>query len=307
MRVFRDDANLDANPDLWGNIAAAIEASSTVVLLASPASAASSWVQREIDHFQEKADAGALLVIVIDGAHPWVDDEPESAKRPAAVSPIVRETLSAEYEQPMVLDMRRYRTKSGRFDRNAEDALENVATIAAAILNRNKDELIGEHLTAKRLRTYVVALASAFVLTFAALAAYQTWDKSVQMAIAEDSRAKMLEEIKDLQCELQEMTDRDGQLHQLVGGIKGATTMAIQTPPISLETRKLAVTLRKLVDDFESRYRKTGLSEVESLEVRLAKATLANSEQRFSDAYHLLRQPMRIGSVPRRNRRLTAK
>lgn len=48
MRVFRDDTNLDAHPDLWGKIATALHESSHLILMASPDSAKSKWVHQEI-------------------------------------------------------------------------------------------------------------------------------------------------------------------------------------------------------------------------------------------------------------------
>jgi hypothetical protein len=46
-RIFRDDANLAADPQLWSAIERALTTSRWFVLMASPASAASAWVARE--------------------------------------------------------------------------------------------------------------------------------------------------------------------------------------------------------------------------------------------------------------------
>src|SRR5262245_5768098 len=48
LRVFRDDASLSASPALWRSIEGALASSRWFVLLASPESAASDWVAREI-------------------------------------------------------------------------------------------------------------------------------------------------------------------------------------------------------------------------------------------------------------------
>ena len=48
MRVFRDDASLSANPDLWGSIEEALSRSSWLIVVGSPRAAKSPWVQREI-------------------------------------------------------------------------------------------------------------------------------------------------------------------------------------------------------------------------------------------------------------------
>ena len=49
MRVFRDDANLSANPALWGSIRESLDAARYLLVLASPEAAASPWVKQEIE------------------------------------------------------------------------------------------------------------------------------------------------------------------------------------------------------------------------------------------------------------------
>jgi hypothetical protein len=51
LRVFRDDTSLSATPHLWPSIAEALDQSRFFILLASCESAASLWVQKEIDHW----------------------------------------------------------------------------------------------------------------------------------------------------------------------------------------------------------------------------------------------------------------
>jgi hypothetical protein len=43
-RIFRDETNLSANPDLFGTVTAALEKSRCLILMASPEAAASRWV-----------------------------------------------------------------------------------------------------------------------------------------------------------------------------------------------------------------------------------------------------------------------
>ena len=50
MRVFRDQSDLSLAPNLWGKIETALFESEFFVLLASPESAASPWVNRELTH-----------------------------------------------------------------------------------------------------------------------------------------------------------------------------------------------------------------------------------------------------------------
>src|SRR5664279_6310790 len=44
LRVFRDDTNLEASPDLWGKITAAMSQARSMVVVLSPNAARSTWV-----------------------------------------------------------------------------------------------------------------------------------------------------------------------------------------------------------------------------------------------------------------------
>lgn len=48
LRVFRDETELAANPDLWGRVTEAMDASRLLVLVTSPHAASSTWVNREL-------------------------------------------------------------------------------------------------------------------------------------------------------------------------------------------------------------------------------------------------------------------
>ena len=62
LRVFRDDTNLTANPDLWAKITEALDSSRFMIVVLSPQSAASHWVNEEVSywlHLRPRAiDAG---------------------------------------------------------------------------------------------------------------------------------------------------------------------------------------------------------------------------------------------------------
>ena len=54
--MFRDDANLGANPALWESIASALDDSEWLVVLLSPDAARSEWVDREVAHWVASDD-----------------------------------------------------------------------------------------------------------------------------------------------------------------------------------------------------------------------------------------------------------
>jgi hypothetical protein len=54
LHIFRDKTTLAVTPSLWGAIQAALDQSTFFILLASPESAASIWVQQEIEHWLKR-------------------------------------------------------------------------------------------------------------------------------------------------------------------------------------------------------------------------------------------------------------
>jgi hypothetical protein len=62
LRIFRDDASLSANPGLWTSIQTALDKSEFFILLASPESAASAWVDKEVRYWLSRKPKTNLLI-----------------------------------------------------------------------------------------------------------------------------------------------------------------------------------------------------------------------------------------------------
>jgi hypothetical protein len=56
MSVFRDESNLSLSPHLWPSIQEHLDGSRFLIIMASPESAGSVWVNREIAHFCKEED-----------------------------------------------------------------------------------------------------------------------------------------------------------------------------------------------------------------------------------------------------------
>ena len=74
MRVFRDQSDLSLVPNLWGKIETALSESEFFVLLASPESAASPWVNKELDHWISNNGIENILIVLTDGIVQWDDN-----------------------------------------------------------------------------------------------------------------------------------------------------------------------------------------------------------------------------------------
>jgi hypothetical protein len=73
LRIFRDVTNLSANPGLWSAIEKALSEARYFLLLASPQSAASPWVQREVEWWLHHRQADHLMLVRVDGGIRWND------------------------------------------------------------------------------------------------------------------------------------------------------------------------------------------------------------------------------------------
>jgi len=147
VRLYRDETNLGARPDLWGAIRAELDRSRFLLLMASPESAASPWVDREAAHWLAAKGAETLLIVVTGGHVAW--DPARGAFDPAttALPPAVLRSLAAE---PFWIDLS-WVQNPARDMRLENPAFRNaVASIAATLRGTDKDALSGEDLVQRR-------------------------------------------------------------------------------------------------------------------------------------------------------------
>ena len=81
-RVFRDRDDLPAADDLSAVVQAALSASRALIVLCSPDSARSKWVNREIEVFRELYPNRPVLAAIVRG-EPGAEDEAENCYPPA--------------------------------------------------------------------------------------------------------------------------------------------------------------------------------------------------------------------------------
>ncbi len=71
LRVFRDDTDLTASPDLWGRITEALDRARYLVVVLSPEAARWYWVNREVSYWLEHGGRERLLLVVAGGRLAW--------------------------------------------------------------------------------------------------------------------------------------------------------------------------------------------------------------------------------------------
>ena len=167
LHVFRDQTSLAASPHLWTTIEEALADSSWLILMASPESAQSGWVSREISWWRAHRPMNHLLIAVTGGDLVW--DETAGDLDWAATTALSKEALGHAFsEEPRWVDLRWARDQAGSL-RSADPRLQDaVADLAAAIRHVPKDSLIGEHIRRRhRAVRAVVAVAAVLVVLLA--------------------------------------------------------------------------------------------------------------------------------------------
>lgn len=79
ISIFRDETNLSVSPELWPVLEEALSLSEYFILLASPAAAASKWVDREVRYWLDQRSIDSLVLVVTDGELAWDDAQEDFA------------------------------------------------------------------------------------------------------------------------------------------------------------------------------------------------------------------------------------
>ncbi|GAA0236522.1 toll/interleukin-1 receptor domain-containing protein [Cryptosporangium japonicum] len=160
LRVFRDHTDLAAGP-LWSTIEHALEHSDWLILVASPSSAASTGVARELDWWlRHKSDAThRLLLALTDGDIQWNGDDFDW-HRTTALHPRCAGRFS---EEPLWIDL--------RGDTYVADP-DGIANFAAPVLGVGKDTVLAEHRRQRRRTRLTLLLAAVLAVVLTASTAY---------------------------------------------------------------------------------------------------------------------------------------
>jgi WD40 repeat protein len=187
--VFRDDTSLAASPHLWGSIQSSMQESEWLIVIVSPAAAASTWVNREVHWWLEQRGADRLLLVLAEGEIWWNHESDDFDRiRTTALPPAL---FGAYQQEPRWTDLRAPHA-AGRTTLRDPVFQDRVANVAAPLHGRAKEELVGEELrqqrTWARLRNTAVtamALVTAVAVTASFLFVSQRDEARHQAALAE--------------------------------------------------------------------------------------------------------------------------
>ncbi|OLT10050.1 hypothetical protein BJF78_29435 [Pseudonocardia sp. CNS-139] len=187
IRTFCDTRSLAAGGGVESSLRSHLDRAEHFVLVASPASAQSEWVAKELRWWLETRSADQIVIV-----HTERDDrlDPDSGDfdwaRTDALPALLRGTFD---ESPLRVDLRGMSPDAlSMRDPRWSDA---IATIAARLLGRDKDELVGEDLRQYRraVRFRRASVSGLVVLTVFALVATVVAVVQRDAAVTEARRA----------------------------------------------------------------------------------------------------------------------
>ena len=179
LRLFRDETNLSANPNLWSSIEDSLAKSRQFILLASVESANSRWVAKEIEWWLVHRSATTLLIVLTDGEIVW--DDTSGTFDPLKSTAIPPALYSAFSGEPFYVDL--------RWVRNPIDLSQDSARLRSALLDIaatlrgiSKDEVDGEAVRTLRRNRYW-ALSAIVALLVAMTWALFSRDNAVKSSL----------------------------------------------------------------------------------------------------------------------------
>jgi tetratricopeptide (TPR) repeat protein len=168
LHVFRDDTNLSATPYFWATLEDALSRSRYLILLASPESAASTWVSKEVAYWLEHKSIDTLLIGLTDGELVW--DHKAGDYRDWEKLPLPRALEGKFPSEPKWVDLRQYRAVE---DPDDSAFIERAADFAAAVHGMPKEDLLSREVRQQRRMLSLAWSAVALLLLLTGAAVWQ--------------------------------------------------------------------------------------------------------------------------------------
>ena len=197
LHVFRDKTSLAANPALWPTIVAALQESRYFLLMASPAAAQSSWVQKEVEWWLQHRPADRLLIVLTEGDLVWNATSADfDWQRTTALPKALARRFASE---PLYVDVRWAREAEHLSLRHSQFR-DAILDLAAPIHGKDKDLLDGEDVRRFRLarRLAMIGVAALVALTTVAVVFWRQAVVQRDQALARQLAAQAMVELKQI-------------------------------------------------------------------------------------------------------------
>jgi WD40 repeat protein len=182
LNIFRDEASLSVTSELWSNIQNAIDDSEYLIYMASPESAASMWVNKEIEYWIENRSLEKLLIVLTDGEINWdydkncvVDSDQNSL--PASLG-------RALSESPFYIDLRASKTQEDLSLKNSIFKKE-ILKLAAQLHNKAPKDMASQEVKAHNRMLRIRNGSILVLIIFLGISMYQTYAVKRQQKLAQ--------------------------------------------------------------------------------------------------------------------------
>lgn len=256
LNVFLDATSLSAAPGLWDSIAARLDRSRYLVLLASREAAASHWVDKEVAHFigDDFAGLDRVLIGLTDGDLCWDATAGDFAwDERTPLPPSLRGRFRME---PLWVDLRAFRAEPVRATKSDQQFLHAALDMAATIQGVEKADLFSDELQ-QRQRSLRLAYGAAVVVTGLAIGAGIAAWVAVEQAdiarsqseIAEAERDRAEEQARNAEKEKNRAEENlaaakqavDDLIVDVAGGLRTVSGMRVEIVRKILETVQATV------------------------------------------------------------------
>jgi tetratricopeptide (TPR) repeat protein len=220
--VFRDRDDLSSATDLGQTVKQALADSENLIVLCSPAAAASTWVGEEIRQFARLGRANRVFCIIVDGEP--AEDGSVSACFPPALAEI-------GHTEPLAADVRKW----------ADGKRVAKLKLIAGLLGIRLDELRQRDLQRRRKRQLISGLGIAAALTLAVI--------TVVSQISERHEREKAEQLATFVVDLGERLQSDADLETLalISGEASRHLQDLDPDRLSADTgKKVALALRQM-------------------------------------------------------------
>ncbi|MFE0022453.1 toll/interleukin-1 receptor domain-containing protein [Amycolatopsis sp. NPDC059021] len=211
LRVFRDEESLAANPDLWATIDRALRSSRYFVLMASPDSAKSIWVGREVEYWRNERERETFLIALTAGSIVWDHTANDfDWARTTALPEGLRGWFAAE---PLWVDLSHAQDPAQLSVRHS-DFRSKMATLAAPVHGKEKEELESDDIRAFRVATRIRRALTTGLMVFLVAATVLGVVTLVQRSAAIDERNQAIS--RALAARSESLGDTDPELSRLL-------------------------------------------------------------------------------------------
>lgn len=161
LRICFDKANL-SGPTLRPTIEEALRESAWLLLMASPVSAGKPWVLHEVNWWLEHERTSNLLILLTAGTIVWDNHNKDfDWTKTTALPAILKGQMT---EEPLYVDLIKAK-EAGQFTLRSLVFRDAIATIAAPLHNKSKDDLDGEDIREHRKSIVIRRVGASLIIS----------------------------------------------------------------------------------------------------------------------------------------------